>query len=834
MARNITVSFEDGTSHVYQNAPDTLTPEMVQERAQKDFGKSVVSLDGGRGATGGIPIGRQGAAGIPTETGANLIPTATQPRSMFERVMGNIETLPALAGGAVGGLVAPIAQLGHEMLGGQAFTPEGKAAAAKFGQQVSGQFYQPRTPEAQRNVQAVGEFMAPMVGVPMGALGDLGRATAPATRAIGDVARSEGSLVKGAIAAPLEARAARIQEGRVAQSYANAPTIEAAQAAQRIGAAVNPAVSNPTLANRVKGAMAGPTVVEEKLAKDNVSAVTNKVREDLGVPVNKPLDKTAIETALDTASKPYDVVRQMPTLVPDANVIQSIEALRKPASAVAKGKVEASNALINNMLEEVRQGRSGADILTDIRQLRAEANSIYKRRDKGLNVPTAAEIAEADTRTGIAKAYEQLIDSNVTDPKTLGDLQAARTKMAQIYDHERALDYGQQKIDPQAYAKMYDERKGNMTGVGADIGKAASVFPSVFTLTPAAEGALPRLSRAGAAGALGAALGSPFGPMGAAAGLAAGTGTGAIAGGLAAKRIGTPAYQAAHAIPKDYRPPVNMLRPVEPSVTTNSLVPYNYAQSVVMPGEQPNFVFGRPEAQVTAGMPQGGPAQLAAPSAQGTMNALRTEQARAGEMSRTLGQQAEAAQAAQAAAAPRQPATGGIQFDLDPVTGRLVPTSAGVRGATPEVFQADTGASLKSATDKVAAGQQFAMSAAEKVAWDKTRVDLASVAPEYKSLTPKQLSTKMMDRQWVADTISKIQEKIAAFDEIGKRAQGADAIRAAVVARDKLADTLMTLEETLRPPRPVSGTTQGPKTRDFIRNQLNPSAVNPSTNALAP
>jgi hypothetical protein len=51
---------------------------------------------------------------------------------MFERAMGNLETLPALAGGAVGGVVTPSAQLGHEMLGGQAFTPEGKAAAKMF------------------------------------------------------------------------------------------------------------------------------------------------------------------------------------------------------------------------------------------------------------------------------------------------------------------------------------------------------------------------------------------------------------------------------------------------------------------------------------------------------------------------------------------------------------------------------------------------------------------------------------------------------------------------------------------------------------------------------
>lgn len=50
MPRNITVTFEDGTSHVYQQAPDNLTPDQVSARAQKDFGKSVASLDGGRPA----------------------------------------------------------------------------------------------------------------------------------------------------------------------------------------------------------------------------------------------------------------------------------------------------------------------------------------------------------------------------------------------------------------------------------------------------------------------------------------------------------------------------------------------------------------------------------------------------------------------------------------------------------------------------------------------------------------------------------------------------------------------------------------------------------------
>ena len=52
MPRNITVQFEDGTSHIYSGAPDDATPEQVYARASKDFaGKRVIHLDGGRGAT---------------------------------------------------------------------------------------------------------------------------------------------------------------------------------------------------------------------------------------------------------------------------------------------------------------------------------------------------------------------------------------------------------------------------------------------------------------------------------------------------------------------------------------------------------------------------------------------------------------------------------------------------------------------------------------------------------------------------------------------------------------------------------------------------------------
>ena len=48
MPRNVTVTFDDGTQHVYNGVPDKATPEQVTARAQQDFGRGVTALDGGR------------------------------------------------------------------------------------------------------------------------------------------------------------------------------------------------------------------------------------------------------------------------------------------------------------------------------------------------------------------------------------------------------------------------------------------------------------------------------------------------------------------------------------------------------------------------------------------------------------------------------------------------------------------------------------------------------------------------------------------------------------------------------------------------------------------
>lgn len=240
---------------------------------------------------------------------------------------------------------------------------------------------------------------------------------------------------------------------------------------------------------------------------------------------------------------------------------------------------------------------------------------------------------------------------------------------------------------------------------------------------------------------------------------------------------------------------------------------------------RPDWVFGRPEAVITPGMQRFSQPQLGAPSAQGQVSRFRAEDLRARNLAAALDQQAQTADDAQSAAT-RQPTGRGSLFDLDPITGRLREVSQGVKGATPEIWQANLGADLKSASEKVASGRLFEMSASEKVAWDKTKVDIAMVSPGFNKLSEKAIAGKIMDREWVNASIVKAKQQAEAFDVISAKATDVQKIRQAMIHRELMLDLVETLEDKLRIGRPVTSGQQGPKTRAAIKNLLSPENQN--------
>jgi hypothetical protein len=59
MPRNVTLTFGDGTSHVYNGVPDDATPDAVIARAGQEFaGKQITNIDGGKQAQSPAPAGK--------------------------------------------------------------------------------------------------------------------------------------------------------------------------------------------------------------------------------------------------------------------------------------------------------------------------------------------------------------------------------------------------------------------------------------------------------------------------------------------------------------------------------------------------------------------------------------------------------------------------------------------------------------------------------------------------------------------------------------------------------------------------------------------------------
>lgn len=736
-----------------------------------------------RATSGGIPGPRKTGTIVDQIPGSSVrAPASTaapeRPESgFFGKLMAPLETAVTLGTSAITAPIVEGAKIYGALTSGQFGTQQGIKAGEQTGRRVQ-QFFQPQvSPESERQTAAISNFLAQtgLQGVPLNMMGNMATLAGPAMQQVAPVVK-----------APIEARQKRIQEKRVAESYKAAPRIEAAQAGERLGVALNPAESNPTVGNKIKSVLGGTADIDARLSKFNLEKITDQVRQDLGVAATEKLDDAAINRALDVASAPYEPIRAIPVMQASDDVIASVKALDKPATLGGKSQASAVSALIGDVVTELQSGRSGAQIIDDIRQLRRTAQSVYKARDKGNN-PAAADVARADAQMGIANALEKMIDENAPNPRALSEFQQARQRMAQIYDHERALDYGTNTIDPRSYAKMLNERKGNMTGVGADIGKVAANFPKVVATDVVSADIKPRLTRY-IASAVSA---------------------------VSAKRMMSPAYQRRNAMPADYRPIPSGLKPVEPNVPTNALVPYDYSQQTFTP---PNFTIVPEQYGPRAtfvGPETGGPPQL---GYGGTMETLAAERQRAAAMSRTLGQQAEAQQAA-AEAAARRPARGEVILDINPLTG-LPEISKGLKGATPETFS-NFGSALETAAGKVTSGRLFDMTAAEKVAWNKTKVDLAEVAPGFKALSDKAVAEKMMDRAWVEQTVAKARQQAAAFEQIAARAEGYRARQAAIANRERMLDLAEQMEESLTAPRPTSSGGQGPKTRAFQRNKLN-------------
>ena len=763
----------------------------------------------------------RGLASLADVTVGGLLPAAAQQIIYpFARIGSTPEQAQATTQSIVGKIEKPFGRAF-----GVAGTPEYEEEAGRQLVDFIGQNFQ----KGAKWISEKTGLPAPDVENMLGSLG-LG-ATKGVKPAVKTTAKVGSELAADVVAgAKLPFEKGFLEPRRQRQSladYARGPQIDAAKEAQRLGIVINPVDIQSTVGTRTLASMAGERG-KQTIASTNQQQIRKVALKELNLPETTQLtSRDVFGKARDQLAGPYNEVRKLPTLTADQGVRTQLESLRPDPAMIGSDRYAGSiNAIIDDALIKVDAGMTGNQLLENVRTLRQRARKTYDNKNADL-----AALDVADTNLAVANALESMIESNISNPKLLTQFRDARQKMARTYAYENATDFNTGLVDTKKLSRI-TAKDNALTGDIKSLGVIAGNFPDVFSpkvSTPL--GAMASLGRTGFAGTLGGLGGYTLGGYtGAAAGSLLGAAAGEIAQRLAANRLASPEYQAGLSV-RDRRIPVNELAPplAPPIPRERALVPYEpeQNQTVLMRGEgpyQPNFVFvpsppGVPPQPIVTGVPQPQNRLLAAPSSASTLNALRAEDARRAQMSRELGTQAESRQAA-AEAATRQPTRGEVVLELDPTTGRLRTTSQGIKGATPETFQ-NFGASLESAAQKVSAGRSFDMTAAEKVAWNRTKVDLADVQPGFKSLDDKAIASKMMDREWVQDAITKAREKAAAFEQIATRARTEQARREAAAKRERMMDLADDLEDQLRlTPKQKVG--QGPKTREAQRNMLRP------------
>ena len=729
-----------------------------------------------------------------------------EPRSLFERAMGNIETIPAMAAGTVSGIVAPIAGVYGALTSGKYGTQEGIREGEKVAQQVQQQFYQPRTPEAQRNMAAIGEVTNNFVGVvPTGKLSTVGTLASPA---IAPVAASAKTAVANKVAPIVAKRAAQASEADWQKAALLDTLTEAKTLPHKIS--FNPLDTNPTIGNKTVGVLAGREAVDNAAIKANTNQWGNNAKADMGLHKDVPLTSVKPFQAIRTrASAPYKEISKIERMVDDGAIEAKINSIEIPDLISDPNASRVVNSMVGRAIDRIKNGMSGAEVLEQIKQLRADADNTVSAKAKGVKVDPS-DTAKANASLQLASALEDFIDNNVpaNNPQLVKQLKKARYEIKKSYDYQNATDLDTGLLDP---SKLPD----TMEGIGGTMRKIAANVPATSKVSTAPLlSALDKVTRTGISGAVGAVLGSgtPVGPVG---GALLGSAAGKVGGTAYAKRVVSPEYQTKNVFPTDRRMfPTEEAAPVVPipQLGAEGYIPPTPFREA--PPNAPNFTMGgKPDPVVTATGVQMDVPQLGYRTAS---DYVLERQARASEAARA----ADAQQAAAEASRPRAPTGGGMVLDLDPITGRLVPADRGVKGATPEVFQANTGASLSAAAEKVAAGKKFDLTAAEKVAWDKTAVDIKQISSEFNSLSPKQVAEKMADRQWVQEAINKANQKAEMFAQMEQKSLDVKAQSLARINREKMLDIAEQLQEALGGRPSSRGYAQGPKTRAFQRGLL--------------
>jgi hypothetical protein len=401
MPRNITLTFDDGSTHVYKNAPDDITPKSVYDRAAKEFsGKKIKNIDGGRQPTAAparTPMQYLG------ETVSNIPGSAAEMGiGMYEAITNPIQTAKGLGLAAYGGA----RNVAEATLPTSAFeaiksveNPEVAKQAVEVANAIGG-IYKDR-------YGSVNQLLDTIRTDPVGAAADLSiifSGGAAATTKLPTVSKALGRV--GRAMDPIGALA-----GKVVETGARATA----------GAINNLATSAPTRVLNEMAAGQGPALVQAARTAPRYPGVTPTFAEatvDVPAPRVQAVEKQAREIQPEA-----EIVRsrtQQQAMLGDLESISGTPAQREAANKArdAQAKADYGKAFPQVVQEDAA--------LTDLRK-RPSTRKAFNRavklaRESGETFNLAAGVAGAPAEFTVRNLHrvKQAMDDMLTNPERFG------------------------------------------------------------------------------------------------------------------------------------------------------------------------------------------------------------------------------------------------------------------------------------------------------------------------------------------------------------------------------------------------------------------------------
>ena len=756
--------------------------------------------------TGGLPAGFQMEAEPPPVR-------QTQPAEQPGFWEGLGQSAISLADVTAGSVIPSVAQMMAYPLSRLNRTPEEAQAATQrivsavdkpfgkaFGVTETPQYQQ----EASRklvdfigqNAQKGAEWISNKTGIPASDVESyLGTASLtapiiapPVVRGVSNAVKPFQEQLSAGIQLPFEKQLQARREAASLKDYERGPQIEAASEAQRLGLAISPENIKPTVGTKLLSSVAGEGGLQ-RIAKANETTTRKIVLNELDLPADRQLNgKAAFEESRARLAKPYQQIKALPTMAADTSIISALEELR-PGADLIKTDVSAKriNARIDRAIKKLEGGINGNEVLRDIRSLREEASKIYGNKGSPVD---ALERAQANI--GIANTLEQLIENNISDPKLLGKFRDARSKMAKSYAYESATDFNTGKVDVSKLSRL-TAKDNALTGDIAALAKVGGNFPEAFSFSPSSGMVNPQLKRTGVAGTLGAMAGYALGDgYGGTIGAALGATIGEAAQNIAARRVASPSYQAGLSL-KDMRIPISKQAAASQPPLPNQQAVVPYQPEVLNPsgqgGATPLRIVGYDENQRPIYGPSRAPQGFTMPTQPEFGVRPSTAFAQRTLPNEVPKQVYEAQQNAELAQRYRSDDPSQSMFYGQR---RAYQAPEATTGAALPVEQ-----SITTAAQKVASGQLFNMSAAEKVAWNQTRVELQKAVPAWASLSDKTIANKMSDRAALQQAIKTAGEKAEMWGERAKNASTTQTQTTARLSQKNMEDAVSVLKAQL-------------------------------------